>query len=176
MTTIAATGRVRRRRVAVVVAVLLLGASGLLVLGVLLERHAESGTEHPVVATAELQERHYDESTEATHPEFGFATNASGETAERLTGFSVESPWIVTLGLIASIALGVAVWRRPNRPVVVIVVAFTAAALVLDVLEMSHQVVAGRIGLAAVAGVIAAVRVAVIVGGGYLYRTATVST
>jgi hypothetical protein len=43
MTTIAATGRVRRRRVAVVVAVLLLGASGLLVLGVLLERHAASG-------------------------------------------------------------------------------------------------------------------------------------
>jgi hypothetical protein len=55
----------------------------------------------------------------------------------------------------------------------IVAVLLTAAALVLDVLETSHQLGAGRIGLAALAGVIASLRVAVIVGSGYLYRAAT---
>jgi hypothetical protein len=38
---------------AAIVAVLLLAAAGLLVLGVLLERHTESGSAHPIVATTE---------------------------------------------------------------------------------------------------------------------------
>jgi hypothetical protein len=61
-------------------------------------------------------------------------------------------------------------------PIIAIVVVFTAAALVLDVLdvlEISHQVGNSRIGFAVLAGGIAAIRVAAIVGSGYLYRTAT---
>ncbi len=67
-------------------------------------------------------------------------------------------------------------WRRPTRPVIPIVVAFTAAALILDVLEVDYQAGNGRIGLAVLAGGIAAVRVAAIAGSGYLYRVATVTT
>lgn len=48
--------------------------------------------------------------------------------------------------------------------------AFTAAALVLDFLEINHQFGAGDIELAALAGLIAALRVATLVGDGYLYR------
>jgi Flp pilus assembly protein TadB len=165
-----------RRRVAAVVAVLLVAAAALLVVGILLERHTESG-EHPVVATREQQETHHDESTEGVHTEPATAPgNRGGEAAERLTGISVESPWVVALGAIASVALAVAVWLRPNRPVIAIVVVFTAAALVLDVLEVSHQLGADHIGLAALAGVIAALRVATIMGGGYLFRSRRAAT
>lgn len=172
----AATARVRRR-VAAIVAVLLVAAAGLLVVGVLLERRAEPGNEHPTVATTgEQQEGHHGESTEGTHSNSAPPANGGGEAVERLTGVNVESPLIVTLGAIASIACAVAVWRRPTRPVIAIVVAFTAAALILDILEVDYQAGNGRIGLAVLAGGIAAVRVAAIAGSGYLYRVATVTT
>jgi Flp pilus assembly protein TadB len=172
VTSTPAASRVRHW-VAAAVAVLLVAAAALLVVGILLERHTESGAEHPVVAaTGQPQESHHDESTQGAHAEPGTAPgNRGGEAAERLTGISVESPWVVALGAIASVALAVAVWLRPNRPVIAIVVAFTAAALVLDVLEINHQIGADRIGLAALAGVIAALRVATIIGSGYLFRS-----
>jgi len=134
VTSTSAASRVRHRVVAAV-AVLLVAAAALLVVGILLERHTESGAEHPVVATSgEQQESHHDESAEGARSEPGTAHgNRGGEAAERLTGISVESPWVVALGAIVSIALAVAVWLRPNRPVITTVVVFTAAALVLDV-------------------------------------------
>ncbi|WP_146221067.1 hypothetical protein [Mycolicibacterium moriokaense] len=159
-------------------AVLLVAAAALLVVGVLLERHTESGAEHPVVATSgEQQESHRGESTEGTHAEGGTAPGShDGEAAEQLTGINVESAWVVALGAIVSIALAVAVWRRPNRAVSATVVAFAAAALVLDVLEINHQIGADRIGLAALAGVIAALRVATVIGGAYLFRSRPAAT
>jgi Flp pilus assembly protein TadB len=162
-----------RHRVASAVAVLLVAAAALLVVGILLERHTESGAEHPVAATSgEQQESHHNESTGRAHSESGSAPGNRGrEAAERLTGISVESPGVVALAAVVSIALAVAVWLRPNRPVIATVVAFTAAALVLDVLEISHQLGVDRVGLAALAGVIAALRVATVIASGYLYRS-----
>jgi len=88
-----------RRRVATIVAVLLVAAAGLLVVGVLLERRAEPGNEHPTVATTgEQQEGHHGESTEGTHSNSAPPANGGGEAVERLTGVNVESPLIVTLG------------------------------------------------------------------------------
>jgi hypothetical protein len=158
-----------RHRVAAAVAFLLVAAAALLVLGVLLERHTESGAEplNAVASTGEQAEGHESESTEGTDVQ----PDSGGEAAERLTGINAESPWIVVLGSIASIALAVAVWLRPTRPIIIMVVAFTAAALILDVLETSHQLGAGRTGLAALAGVIAALRVATILASAYLYRS-----
>jgi hypothetical protein len=77
---------------------------------------------------------------------------------------------VVALGAIVSIVLAVAVSLRPNRAVIAILVAFTAAALVIDIFEINHQMGADRIGLAALAGVIAALRVATIIGSAYLFR------
>jgi hypothetical protein len=79
----------------------------------------------------------------------------------------------VALGTVAAIALVVAVWRRPSRPVLVAAVVFTAAAAVLDALEITHQVGEGRVGLALLAAFIVALRVATIGGCGYLYRAGT---
>ena len=122
--------------------------------------------------TGEQQESHHDESTEGTHAEPRTAPdNRGGEAAERLTGINVESPRVVALGVVVSIALAAAVWLRPNRAVSATVAAFTAAALVLDIIEINHQIGADRIGLAALAGVIAALRVATIIGSAYLLRT-----
>jgi hypothetical protein len=165
--------------VAAVVAVLLVAAAALLILGVVLERHTESGSDsgHPgVAATGEQQESHHDGSTEGAHAETGVSPHGGGEAAERLTGISVESPLIVALGAVASIALAGAVWLRPNGPVVAVVLVFTAAALVLDVLEISSQLGADRIGLAALAAVIAALRSVTIVAGAYLYRSRRAAT
>jgi hypothetical protein len=166
----------RRRWTATVVAVLLVAAAALLILGVVLERHIESGTQHPIVAaTGEPQESHHDEAPEGTHAEAGGPAHGHDEAAERSTGIDVESPLIVALGGIASVALAAAVWVRPNRPVVAVVVAFSAAALVLDVLEIRQQLGADRIGMAALAAMIAALRIAAIMGSGYLYRTRPVT-
>jgi hypothetical protein len=163
------TSRVRQR-VAATVAALLVAAATLLVVGVLLERHVEAVTGHPpAAATSDYQDSHHDESTEGTHAESGIPA------VEPVHGVGIESPWIVTLRAIASIALAVAVWRHPTRPVIAVVVAFTAAALVLDVIEILHQLGEGRIVLAALAGVIIALRVATI-GAAYLLRARRVST
>jgi hypothetical protein len=103
MTSMAATTSARKRWMAAVVASLLVAAAALLILGVVLERHIESGTEHPIVAaTGEPQESHHDE---ATHAEPGVPTHGGGEAAERSTGIDVESPLIVALGGIASAVL-----------------------------------------------------------------------
>jgi predicted metal-binding membrane protein len=168
MTAPAATLR-RRRAVAAIVAVLIVAAAALLVVGVLLERHAETVDSRAGVATGEQQEGHHDESVEAAHSDS--APDGAAETVGRLTGFNPEAPWIVALGTVVSIGCAVAVWRRPTRLVIAIVVAFTAAALILDALELHHQIGENHIGLAVLAAGIAALRAAAIAGSGYLYRT-----
>jgi hypothetical protein len=84
---------------------------------------------------------------------------------------ALESPWIIGVLTIAAIALAVAVWRRPTRPVIAVVVAFTVAAVVFDLLEIGHQANEGRVGLVVLAGVIVALQAATIAGAGYLYTT-----
>lgn len=168
-----------RRRAAAAVAVLLLAAAALLILGVLLEHRA--GIEYPPGAlTSEQREAHHDESTEGGHHDestdgapvpTGAPASNGGETAERLIGISTESPWVVALGTVVSVALAAAVWQRPNRAVIIVVMAFTAAALVLDIVEITHQLGDGGTGLAVLAGVIAALRVTTLVGGAYLFRS-----
>ena len=120
---IAVTGAVRRR-VNAAVAALLVATAVLLVLGVALERHAESGAApHSVSETVGEDEGHHEESGETTHEAdvHGDEDNA-GESA---TVDAIESPWVVALGTLAAAALAVAVWRRPTRPVIALVVAFT---------------------------------------------------
>ena len=150
-----------RRRVAVAVAVLLVATAALLVLGIVLERHAESGAEqHEVSAiVGEQGESHHDESGGEAHAEPDAPADGA-DAGESVTVVALESPWVVALGTTAAIALAVAVWRRPTRPVNAVVVAFTVAAVVFDLLEIGHQASEGRIGLVVLAGVIVALRAA----------------
>ena len=166
------TATALQQRVAAAVAVLLIAAAALLVAGVFLERHAESGTRHSDVATTtEHQEGHHDEFAEGRHAEGAPPAGGNGiEAAEQHTGIGVESPWIVALGTVAAVALAVIVWRRPSRPVIAAVVAFTAVAVVLDVLEIKHQAAEGRTALVLLVALIVAIRVSTVAGCGYLYR------
>jgi hypothetical protein len=66
------------------------------------------------------------------------------------------------------------VWRRRSRPVIAAVVAFTAAAVVFDVLEIKHQAAEGHTALVLLAALIVAIRVATVAGCGYLYRASPV--
>ena len=160
-----------RRRAAAAVAILLVATAALLVFGVVVERHAVSGVEqHGVTAIAGEQGKgHPDESGESTHAEPGAPADGAN-AGESVTVRALESPWVIGVGTIAAIALAVAVWRRPTRPVIAIVVAFTVAGVVFDIIEIGHQISERRIGLAVLAGVIVALRAATIAGAGYLYR------
>jgi Flp pilus assembly protein TadB len=124
-----------------------IASAALVVVGILLERRAESGTQHSVGSTtAQHHENHHDESAEESHVDTAPPASESGsEVSKHHTGIGVESPRIVALGTVAAIALAVAVWRRPSRPVLLAVLVFTAAAAVLDVLEIKHQVGEGRV-------------------------------
>ena len=159
----ASTTTTLQKRLAATVAVLLIAAAALLIAGILLERQAEAGSPPSDVATTEHQDGHLDESAEA--PPAG-----ENEAADPLAGIGVESPWIIALGTVTTIALAVAVWRRPSRAVIAAVVAFTALALVFDVLEMKHQAAEGRTALILLAALIVAIRVSTIAACGYLYR------
>lgn len=118
------TGAVRRVNAAV--AALLVATAVLLVLGVALERHAEAGAEsHSVSETVGEDEGHHEESGETTHDEADVHGDEDS-AGESVTVDAIESPWVVALGTLAAAALAVAVWRRPTRPVVALVVAFTS--------------------------------------------------
>lgn len=167
----------KRHRAGATVAVLLIAAAALVVAGVFLEGRAESGVQHSVGEThAEHHEGHHDESVVGAHTEVEPpAKEAGAEVTEHQPGVGVESPWIVALGTLAAAALAFAVWRRPSRPVLAMVIAFTTAAGVLDVFELKHQAAEGRTGLVLLAAAIVTVRVATVVGCGYLYRTASIA-
>lgn len=133
-------------------------------------------TGHSVVAgTTEQHAGSHDESAEGSHVEGARPALDNGiEAGEQRTGVGVESPWVVALGTVAAIGLAVMVWRRRSRPVIAAVVAFTAAAVVFDVLEIKHQAAEGHTALVLLAALIVAIRVATVAGCGYLYRASPV--
>jgi hypothetical protein len=167
----------KRHRAGATLAILLITAAALVVAGILVEGQAESGVQHSVGEThAEHHEGHHDKSAIGGHSEVERpAEEAGAEVVEHRSGVGVESPWVVALGTLAAAALAFAVWRRPSRPVLVIVVAFTTAAGLLDLFELNHQAAEGCMGLVLLAAVIVTVRVATAVGCGYLYRTASIA-
>ena len=166
-----------RQRLAAGVALLLIATAAMLVFGVALERNAETGAESHEVTEVVGAERedHHDESGEGPHSESDVHPGGAG-AVEPASVKAIESPWVVAVGTIASVALAIAVWRRPTRPVIVIVAVFTIGALVFDVREIGHQASEGRVGLVVLAGVIVALRAATIAAAGYLYRTRTAVT
>lgn len=157
---------------AAIVAALIVAAAALLVVGVVLERRGEPGPRHPADSTAEQHEEHHDEAAEEPRTDTALPGEGAGEAVERATEINVEAPWIVAVGTVVSIGCAIAVCRHPTRPVIAIVVAVIAAAVILDALEVRHQIGEGRIRLALLAAAIVALRAAAIAGSGYLYKTA----
>ena len=83
----------------------------------------------------------------------------------------------VPVGVFAMVSLGLAalVWRRPDRSVIAGIV-LVAAAGVLDVVEIIHQVGLSRARLATPAVLVAVLHLGVIAGGARLWVTAGADT
>jgi hypothetical protein len=94
---------------------------------------------------------------------------AGGESKKTVLGVSIESPGTVSAMGAVSVALAGLVWRRPVRPVAAVVAAFAVGAGVLDVSEVAHQVTENRMGLAALAAPIAALRLLTVAGAAALW-------
>jgi hypothetical protein len=144
------------------IAVLLVVAAALFVIGVTSEANSDThADERAADATAHREPNGAAETTRgeaAEHAERGGEPEAAGE--ERVLGIDVESPLLVTAAVVVSLLLAVLVLRRPDRRLLLVVAAFAAAFAVLDVAEITHQIHEDRAGLAALATVIAALHTA----------------
>jgi hypothetical protein len=134
---------VSRRWLPAAVAILLVVAAALLALGVSLEGGADHDRDATTVSEAE----------------------------ESPLGLPLESTGAVAALVVVSLALAVAVWRRPVPLVLGAIAGFAVVAGVLDVVEVSHQFDTDRPGLAVLALVIATTRLMVLLGTIRLWRT-----
>jgi hypothetical protein len=123
------------RRLAALVAMLLLLSAAAFVIGATIEKnqgHSDSSAE----------QAHLDESSEVPEHAEGEETE-SGEShsdeSETIGGIDVESTPIIVLGAALSLTLAGAVLKWPRREVFVIVVVFGIGFAVLDWRELAHQ-------------------------------------
>jgi hypothetical protein len=149
---------------------LLLVSAALFAVGTRVERHqhtesvspTSSETSAPNEESSPLGEAHSSESggegeSSETHP-------ASGETespsSEDLFGINPEAPWIVVLGVAASVLLALAVWFRDQRSVLIVVAMFGLVLAALDIRELVHQIDESRTLLIVVSAVLAMLHLA----------------
>jgi hypothetical protein len=119
----------------------------------------ESSDTHTEPAEAAHAESEEGEAAEAGH--VGAESEESGAHGEsedeKVLGIDLESTPLVVLAVIASLALAMAVWLRPD---VRGLLALTALAMLvfaaLDVPEVFHEIDESESGLAVLAGVVAA--------------------
>jgi hypothetical protein len=154
------------------------------------EHAAESG-ESPAHVATESPDAHADEagSEEAkpsggtpaeqageagreTHNESGEAHSESGE---KVLGISYESTPFVILAVLASLGMAAAVWLARAPWIFLLVAAAMIAFAVFDIAEVFHQVDRSEGGIAALAGLVAALHLAAGLGSSQLRRQPTAS-
>jgi hypothetical protein len=80
---------------------------------------------------------------------------------ETILGIDRESPVLVAIGVVLSIVVAAAIWFRPRREVWLAAAAFAVLFALFDVLELAHQLDESNTGRAVLAGIVAALHVAV---------------
>jgi len=159
-----ATTRLRR-----LLALVLLVSAGLFVVGVVVERNGSES--HPATQegaggqgshAGEGEEGHTEEG-EGGHVEEPASQPAGTETSEesRLLGIDPESTALVVVGVLASIALAVAVWRTRSRGVLWAALVFGLVFAALDIRELLHQADESNGGLVVLAGAVAVLHLGV---------------
>ncbi|MGH2758531.1 MAG: hypothetical protein ACRDKJ_03100, partial [Actinomycetota bacterium] len=88
---------------------------------------------------------------EAGHDKEGGTHDESEEASERLFGIDLESPGLIALAVLLSLALATVVWFRPSAVLFLLVAAFTLGFAVLDGRELLHQLDEDRTSLAVMA-------------------------
>jgi hypothetical protein len=153
-------GRVPQR----VIAVLLIVAAGLFVIGVAAEDDADTHSDEGTAQAGEHDEA--TESAEAIEAEAAERSTSEAERSEsdgddeRLLGIDIESPVLVTAAVVASLLLAGLVWRRRDRRLLLVIAVVAAGFAVLDAAEVAHQLDEDHTGLALLAGLIAALHAA----------------
>jgi hypothetical protein len=138
---------------------LILAAAALFVVGTTAERHS-TATETTQTSTSETSS----EQSSEGHTEGG-GEKASPNSAETVFGINAESNGAIVAAAVLSVALALAAWLRPRRPVFLVGAAFCLAAAVFDLREMSHQFSESRNGLATVALFVALLHLAAVAAG-----------
>jgi Flp pilus assembly protein TadB len=142
------------------IAVLLVVAAGLFVIGVTSEGDEDNHNEEPAAETDEHNEQAETGETTETEAAERAESQEAEEDEERVLGMDVESPLLITAAVVMSLLLAGLVWRRPDRRLLIVITVIAAGFAVLDAAEVVHQLDEDRTGLAALAGVIAALHAA----------------
>jgi hypothetical protein len=131
-------------RVHQLIAVLLIVAAGLFVIGVASEPdEGDKTVEHSERAEAgETSAEPTEKQSEEGHE-------------ERVLGIDVESPASVTAAVVVSLLLAGFLWRRPGRRLLIVVAVVAGGFAVLDVAEVVHQLDEDRTRLAVLATLVA---------------------
>jgi hypothetical protein len=144
------------------IAILLIVAAGLLVIGVTSEGDDDTHSDEPTAEASEHNEA--TESAEAIEAEGAERSTSEAEESEedeeRVLGIDVESPLLVTTAIVVSLLLAGLVWRRPIRPLLIVIAVVAAAFAMLDAAEVAHQLDEDHTGLALLAGLVAALHAA----------------
>jgi Flp pilus assembly protein TadB len=111
------------------------------------------------VALERSSAEHHDAVEGSGHEESQSASSEETDE-ERVLGIDVESPWLVTIGVVASLALAVVAWRTLSAAVLRTIAAFAALFTVFDIAELAHQLGESRSGLAIYVGIVAVVHCA----------------
>lgn len=148
----------RARIAARLAAVLLVVTAGLFVIGV----NQESGDQHTestnTVGSQGQEDAHGSEGGERAEQRSAEGQDEAGHgTSEerKIFGLDPESPGLVTVVVVLSLALAAGLWFTGNRGVAAGAAVFAALAAVFDVAEVRHQLDDERNGLAALAATIA---------------------
>jgi hypothetical protein len=147
-----------------VLAALIVAATGLFVIGVAVERSQPERDAAQHVESSAAESETHGESTTSEGSEAHATTRESGSDQQRearLLGVNPESTPLVILAMIGSLILAAAVLRWPQAT---LLLAFTALAMIafaaLDVREVAHQLDEDRTGVAVLAGSVAALHLA----------------
>jgi hypothetical protein len=147
-----------------IIAALLVVGAALFVVGAAIERGDHRDEPATAVRTSREQVGH-DEAAEAG----GAASTAEKAEAgdeEKVLGLDVESPGLLAVGMVLSLALAAFVWRRPRRSAFLVVAVFAAAFTVFDVAEVVHQLDRSKAELAVLAAIVVVVHVSASVFAG----------
>jgi Flp pilus assembly protein TadB len=147
-----------------VIAILLIVAAGLFVLGVTAEDDHDTHSDEPTAEAADAGEHNEAtgsaETIEAEAAERSAtaaeAAQEADEDEERVLGIDVESPVLVTAAVVVSVLLAGLVWLRPNRRLLIVIAVVAAGFAVLGAAEVAHQLDEDRPALALLGGVIGA--------------------
>lgn len=147
MRTIAARARA-------LIVILLVGSAVLFVIGTTLERNESESEEPALVATgSEAAESEEAERGEAARSEAGEGKEGE-EGGERIFGIDPDSPWTVTLAVVASLVLAASVALVGSSPVLVLTGLFALAFAAGDLRELVRQLDESNTGIAVVAVVL----------------------